>query len=98
MLNIKISSKRLNNQQILIDNFVNTDTLTTTDKLKLLGLNPIVLGNGNTIIKQYPNQDNKVLIGSKVFLKTNDSYVMPNTIGYSKAELIALCHLLNLKY
>ena len=23
---------------------------------------------------------------------------MPNTIGYSKAELIALCHLLNLKY
>ena len=97
--NLEQKTKESTNTNIIaLDNFVNTDTLTTTDKLKLLGLNPIVLGNGNTIIKQYPNQDNKVLIGSKVFLKTNDSYVMPNTIGYSKAELIALCHLLNLKY
>lgn len=97
--NLEQKTKEATNTNIItLDNFVNADTLTTTDKLKLLGLNPIVLGNGNTIIKQYPNQDNKVLIGSKVFLKTNDSYVMPNTVGYSKAELIALCHLLNLKY
>ncbi len=86
------------NNIIALDNFVNTDTINSIEKLKSLGLNPIVLGSSDTIIKQYPEKNNKVLINSKIFLKTSGPYTMPNVIGYSKNELIALCHLLNLNY
>lgn len=86
------------NNILTLDNFVNTDTLNASEKLKSLGLSPIILGTGSTITKQYPNKENSVLIGSKVFLKTNSTYTLPDVIGYTKNEIVALCTLLNIDY
>ena len=89
----------VSNNIITLDNFVNTDVVSTEEKLKSLGLNPVILGTGSVVTKQYPNKDNEVIIGSKIFIKTNSSsYTLPNVIGYTKNEIIALCTLLNINY
>lgn len=60
---------------------------------------PIVLGEGDKIIKQFPNYDNTVLSYDKVFLITNDSNIkMPNIMGWSRSEVINLCNILGIKY
>ena len=86
------------NNIITLDNFVNTDVESAKEKLKMAGLTPIILGNGTTVTKQYPNKETTVLIGSRVFLKTNNAFTLPDVTGYTKSELIALCTLLNINY
>ena len=88
----------VSNNVVGLDNFVNTDVLSTEEKLKSLGLTPIILGTGSTVTNQYPNKGSKVLVGSKVFIKTNSKYTLPDVIGYSQNEIIALCNLLNIDY
>lgn len=88
----------VSNNVIGLDNFVNTDVISTEEKLKSLGLNPIILGNGSTVTNQYPTKDSKVIVGAKVFIKTNSEYSLPNVIGYTKNEIIALCNMLNIEY
>ena len=86
------------NNIITLDNFVNTDVESAKEKLKTAGLIAVILGNGTTVTKQYPNKETTVLIGSRVFLKTNSAFTLPDVTGYTKSELIALCTLLNINY
>lgn len=84
---------------ITLDNFISTETTTTEEKLKKLGIQIVKLGSGKYIINQYPEKGTKVLIGNKVILLTNDSeYKMPNIKGWSSSEVITLCKLLNIEY
>ena len=84
---------------ITLDNFISTETTTTEEKLKKLGITVVKLGNGKYIINQYPEKGTKVLIGNKLLLLTNDTeYKMPNITGWSSSEAITLCKLLNIKY
>lgn len=88
--------KDKNNYQL--ENYLNKDLESVLKELEEVGIKPIVLGNGDTIINQYPK---KIVVGSedKVFLVTNSEEItMPNLIGYSKSEVIALCELLNIEY
>ena len=84
--------------QILIDNYLNKDIKEITEYLNNVNVNVIKIGNGNTIIKQYPDTNTKIIKGDKVFLQTNgEEIIMPNIVGYSKNELSILCKLMNLK-
>ncbi len=84
--------------QIILDNYLNDDTKDIVSKLKEAGLEIIQIGNGDKIIKQYPEANTKVIKGDKVFLLTNDTnYIMPNIIGYSKSEIELLSKLLDIK-
>ena len=61
-------------------------------------IKPIVLGNGDVIINQYP-KNNVVNVDDKVFLLTNANEIkMPNLEGYSKNEVMTLCNLLGIDY
>jgi len=81
-----------------LDSYLNTDVESTKEKLK--DINLVILGNGNTVINQYPLKNTKILKNdTKVFIKTNSTeYSMPDVTGYSKKDLISLCNLLNIKY
>lgn len=86
------------NKIITLDNYISTDLTATEEKLKKLNLSLVKLGNGKYIINQYPNKGDIVLVGSKIFLKTNSSeYQMPDITGWSVSEVNTLCKLLNLK-
>ena len=82
-----------------IESFINKSTISVIDKLKNEGLEPIVIGNGDKIIKQYPAKGVKVSELDKIFLITNDtSNKMPNVVGYSNSEVKTLLNLLNINY
>ena len=81
-----------------IENYVNKDLKTVSDTLKDNNIEPIILGNGDKIINQYPKNID-ITKEDKIFLLTNGSEIkMPNVIGYSKNEIMTLCNLLKIDY
>ena len=69
---------------VTIKNFQSKPILTTVADLNKIGINPVVLGNGSNVIKQYPSKNTTTSLNSKVFLLTNgDTFTFPEVKGYS---------------
>ena len=84
---------------ITIENYINLDSEKVVKELESKGLDVILLGDGDRIIKQYPQAGTTLLTGDKVYLLTNSKEIlMPNLIGYSRIEAIALLDLLEVEY
>ena len=84
---------------IVLESYLNTDVLSTEEKLKALGLNPVVIGDGKYVVNQYPNKKSHVLKGSKVFLKTESQNItMPDVTNWSENEITTFCNFIGLKY
>jgi len=82
-----------------LPSFINKNTIDVSNILKNEGLNYVIIGNGNKIIKQYPNYTTTVSELDKIYLVTNDvNLLMPNLIGYSVNEAKTLLNLLGIKY
>lgn len=97
-----IYSENKNEEKTLsieLTNYNNKNVLEVEQEFKNKGLVPIILGDGNQIINQYPLAKNKLVKGDRVFLLTNGSNIkMPDLTGYSKNEVIVLANLLDLDY
>ena len=90
-------NKKIEQSQILIDNYLNRDVNTVSKELKELGLNVITLGNGNKIIKQYPLANTNLIKDDKIFFLTNgNKFTMPDLTGYGKIEVKTIANMLNL--
>ena len=88
---------KIENSQIVLDNYLNKDKENIRKDLESKGINVIVLGNGDKIIKQYPESGTNLIKDDKVFLLTNgDKIMMPDLTGYSKIEVKTLANLLEL--
>ena len=86
-------------KSIKLDSYINKDTNKVKDILKNEGFKPIIIGNGNKIIKQHPNNNTVVTPKDKIFLITNDDDIrIPNVIGYSLSDARTLLNMLNIKY
>lgn len=84
---------------VALSSYISSQTLTTVEKLQTKGLTPIVIGEGKHIINQYPLKNENILVGSKVFLLTNDiNYKMPNVIGWTTNEIVTFCNLVGIPY
>ena len=82
-----------------LDSYLNKDINEIVNNLTSLGLTPIVIGNGNIIVEQYPKKDASIIIGSKVYLKTNcDKLYMPDLTGFNKTEIKTLMNFMGVKY
>ena len=96
-----VSTVEENKEQsiIVLESYLNTDVLSTEEKLKALGLNPVVIGDGKYVVNQYPNKKSRVLKGSKVFLKTESQNItMPDVTNWSENEITTFCNFIGLKY
>lgn len=96
-----VSTVEENKEQsiIVLESYLNTDVLSTEEKLKALGLNPVVIGDGKYVVNQYPNKKSRVLNGSKVFLKTESQNItMPDVTNWSENEITTFCNFIGLKY
>lgn len=96
-----VSTVEENKEQsiIVLESYLNTDVLSTEEKLKVLGLNPVVIGDGKYVVNQYPNKKSHVLKGSKVFLKTESQNItMPDVTNWSENEITTFCNFIGLKY
>ena len=81
-----------------LDNYLNQDVTLVKEKLEKNNLQVIILGDGNKVIKQYPNKEINIIDGDKVFLLTNgDNIKMIDTKGFSKKEIEILGNLLGIE-
>ena len=86
-----------NTKTIVVDNYVSNKVSDTKEKLESKNVKVVVIGNGDTIIKQYPTKDSKIIEGDKVFLLTNsEEYNMLNLWGYSRIDVIEYCKLVGI--
>lgn len=61
------------------------------DKLSNSGTEVVVLGNGNTVIDQYPKSESSIASGQRVFLLTDtESFTMPDMSGWSRKDVVSL--------
>jgi len=82
-----------------LESFISKDTNEVKKSLEDKKIIPIVIGNGNKVIKQYPEVESTILSYDKVFLVTNDNnYTLPNLIGWSRKDVITLLELLGIEY
>ncbi len=96
---LNIYGEELNEYEevVKIDSYISKNTEEVKTKLIESKLKPIVIGNGNKIIKQYPQGNTTLNLNNKVFLLTNgNEYKMPNIKGWSRSEVITLSNLLNI--
>ena len=87
------------NKVYKLSNYINQNASVIKSALISAKLNPIVIGDGNLVIRQYPYKDMTVLENSKVFLLTNSTnYIMPNMHNWTSNEAITFANLINLPY
>lgn len=92
---VKIEKK----SEFVIDSYINKNTEDIKKVLEENGINTLILGNGNKIIKQYPNSNTKITSQDRVILLTNSSDIeLPSFNGYSRSEVKKVLNLLNIKY
>lgn len=84
---------------IELSSYISETIETTVENLEKKNLIPIVIGKGKHVVNQYPLNSKSVLVGTKVFLLTNDTnYEMPEVLGWSTNEIVTFCNLIGLKY
>jgi len=81
-----------------LNSYISSSVDSTKKLLENYKLNVIQIGDGEKIIKQYPESGTTVLENDKVILLTNSlEYKMPNIKGWSRSDVEILCNLLGLK-
>lgn len=96
--NIK-STDDSKNKKFEIQNYQNQQLDSVLKTLNGTNITPIVIGDGNVIIDQYPNEKTQLINGDKLFLLTNGNNItMPNIIGWSRRDVLMFSTLANLDY
>ena len=84
--------------KIILENYLNNNIKDILINQNITSLEKVVLGNGEIVIKQFPEKNATLVSKDKLFLLTNgNSFTMPNVIGYSKNDIETLCKLLNIE-
>lgn len=82
---------------VTVGNYLNTSLISSQSKLTAAGINPVIIGNGTTVVSQYPKKGTKVSQKSKVFLITNGKEnVMPDIRGWSSSEVTTFASILKI--
>ena len=90
-----------NTKTIVMNNYISDKVTDVVKELEDKNVKAIVIGSGDTVIKQYPTKGNKIIEKDKVFLLTNSKeYNMLDLTGYSRIDVLEYSKLvgLNVKF
>ena len=76
-----------------VDNYINKKTEDVKNVLNVNNVQYIVIGDGNKIIKQYPESG---IVNGKVLLLTNGNFTESDLNGLSSKEVRQYCNITNL--
>ncbi len=97
----KLTSKKSDvdySKIIEVDNYLSKNVNDALASINNLKLNPVIIGDGNYIINQYPLKKATLMANDKLFLVTNSlNYQMPDMTNWSSSEAKTFCNLINLK-
>lgn len=82
-----------------IKNYISTDVKTAEENIRYLQLQPIIIGDGKYVKKQYPDKGTTIMAGQKVYLVTNSAeHYLPDLTGWKNSDVTILCKLLQIPY
>lgn len=91
-----IEEENVTIQKYNISSYVSSTTVSAKNELEKMGMNVVVIGDGDKVIKQYPSPNAAIITGDKVFLLTNgQNFIMPNMINWSRSEVTRYASLAN---
>lgn len=89
-------TKEVKTSTYVLDSYLNQSVNYAKDILTKHQLTPLVVGNGKTILGQYPRATTEVSAKSRVFLQTNGTTItIPSMIGWSRKEAEAFASMAN---
>lgn len=92
-----ISNNEKNNDKLVLGNYLNRKLIQVVEEITKYNIQSIAIGDGEIIVKQYPNENETIIGNDKLFLLTNGTnYTMPNVIGWSRKDVNTLCKLLDI--
>ncbi len=84
-------------KEYTLDNFKNQSINFASSILTHNEMKSIIIGNGGSVIKQFPEAGTSLLVNNKVFLLTDGNTItMPNMIGWSTKEALTFSSLTNI--
>ncbi|RNA69692.1 penicillin-binding protein [Alteribacter keqinensis] len=83
---------------IVMEDFSGESVEKTEETLKNYGLDPVIIGEGNTVISQFPNPEMSILPYEKVFMRTNEEeFLIPDMSGWSGRQVHAWTRLADME-
>ena len=80
-----------------VKNYFNKTVSEVSEEITKNKLKPIIIGESEKVINQYPNVGIKLNVSNKVFLLTaSKEYKMIDISGWSRSDVETYCKLLNL--
>ena len=77
-------------EQYTMPSLVNHTSSYVDQKLEDMEVEVVTIGNGSSVIRQYPQAGTTIVSGQRIFLLTEGSTIkMPNMIGWTKKDLTA---------
>lgn len=97
-LGVKKTVEKNNVTQLKMPNFINKSSKDSKEFLENKNIKVILIGDGEKIIKQYPNYNYTINQNDKVFLLTNGTnYIMPNMKSWSRTDVETYFSLIKIK-
>lgn len=88
-----------NQVTVSLDSYMNQSVEAVKQKLEIEGIEVVAIGNGSTIMNQYPSQNTTVTKGTKVFLITNGTEItIPNFKRWSKKDVLTYLNNANIPF
>ena len=95
----QVANRRTTLDSFEVSNYVNRNPEVVSLDLESQGLNPIVIGNGNRILRQSHKRGSTLLTNDRIFFVTNyTEFELPRMRGYSSIEARTLLDLMDIKY
>ena len=97
-INYKKEDEEVKTKVVVIPTYMNKTTQEVSNTLSSVGLVPIILGDGEKVIKLNNSAGTKVLQGEKVLILTNGAnFTMPDITNWSSSDVLALCNMFGIK-
>jgi len=91
-------TQEIETSTFVLDSYMNQSTEFAEKILTEHQLTPLLIGDGDTVMSQYPKSKTEVSSKSRVFLQTNGSNItMPSMEGWSRKEAEAFASMANVK-
>ncbi len=78
--------------------YINKNIDEATKELTDKNMNVVVIGDGDKVIKQYPNKNSNMVENDKIYLLTNSTnFIMPDITNWSRYDVIKLCEFMGIE-
>jgi penicillin-binding protein 2B len=95
-LNVK-PDENIVSKTVELEEFTDKKTFKAREAYAKYGIDPVIIGTGNEIVKQVPAAGEKMLQGEKAVLLTSDNWKMPDMTGWSLRDVMKVTEIAGLK-